>query len=632
MEKSLGNLNVTAELVHGLLTCELPVHVQLGGVDPEAKAGGIARVHLGPLLLANDGVEGGLPPRPCEVAATGTEAIGLAGLHRLEVKILTNIPILSREMLDFMMPICVTVDAIRGLPNEPWLAGSCEGVHAIVYPDTRTSNTRRIAEQCHRSRSTSRPHNTIVKIAEPTVWLLGGLSQHAVREWLQSEEVVVEVHDRDHIMEEVQLDDNMDDQTREAAERKKQFNEGLLHPHGIARFKLAPLLGSKSLTVGLRSDVFPSRGNKKRLNATSGHLATRADLMEVAPDYLATGCLCTIRASLSVPIPDARHLQGVAERKEHDQLCAEERRDGASNIYIVPSPAKSEKPAKRQDSKRQDSKTSKIDPHTPDAEEKKGSEPVGAPKSRCRAKVTAHGEQFSGPWRVTKEEAEADEKHLQSVANEGGDVEAMHKAVASLKGKPSVGMDHRYERYGRAVLVLDDKETAPIKAVLKVFREQNAKALHMESASPDLATRTFHEKELANPHLDVLTGFCVLDGTSRMVVAEGLRDGAMKKLIDSLDRNRSNSDAYKLLYNPSVGFSERMYSEFGPQLKQMKLKMPLEQLASKPDQYIVSSALSEETRNGMMMPSSLLAIKKSGPLAASSSRCSFPTTIAFAAT
>jgi hypothetical protein len=406
MEKSLGSLTVSADLVRGLQQAVLPLHLQLGA-DPTEKAGGYARVYLGPLLLSSHNVNTACHARPAEVAATGTETLALAGLHRLEVKVTTDIPLLSSDMLARIMPFCCTVGAVRGLPNELWLQEACQDVHLHVYPEGCTSNTTHVAEECQRARSSSKPHNTFAKFDEPFIWLLGGLPRHAIREWLQSEEIVVEVHDRDVLAPEVQLNDDMDEDARLAAERKQNFQEHVVHPHGVARFKLAPLLTAKSLALNLQSNVFPCRGNKKALHDQAGYAPPLAERLEYAPDYLTSGCVCTIRAALGAPLPMAQHLQALDEGKDHGEWCAVEKRDGDSNIYVVASPTKSDKQDKKDKKGKHDT--------TPEKEESGSPAVVSAPKSRCRAKIMAHGEEVSGPWRVSKEDAEEDERHMLSV-------------------------------------------------------------------------------------------------------------------------------------------------------------------------------------------------------------------------
>lgn len=634
LEKSLGSLAVSFQFIQGLQKACLPISVLLSG-EPDAKAakdassaqlaGGVSRIHPGPLLLANDGEEADLPRRPSEVLASLTDTVGSAGIYKLEVKIHTDIPVLSTEMLRRLMPACFTVDVVRGLPNELWLMSECEDVHVEVYPQVG-STTKPAAEEYHRSKSIKRPHNTFVKFAEPTVWFLGAAPMHVVREWLQSEAIVVEVHDRDlRCTEEVpQITDNMSEAERAAQERKRKRVEDRVHPHGLARFKLAPLLSSKNLTSGLRADVFPNRGNTKKIRAETAFPLKPAEVLgddgrkiiaekesvgktEVAPEYLSSGTVCTLHATLAVPLPHAHHIQGEEEAREGEEAASKEQQDGESNIWIAHSP-KAEDDQKKSGTKKDEKKRGNQV-----ATEGAGATPKAAPTKRCRAKVTSSSEEVvHGPWRATKEEAEADEKHLLSITHgSGGDVGPAHEAAEILKSKNSLGVDRRYERYGRVVIVSDDNDSTTNKAVLNCVRLLNAETLGINPDSAEMLLREFHEEERANPHLDVLTGFSVLDGNCRLMVIEGLREHGLKRLLEAVPRDaQPNHSRFKMLHNPAIGFSERLYWDFGAKVYQLKIRTPLEKLAAKPDLYVVMAQINENTLAGMKVPETLMAIKK----------------------
>jgi len=648
VEKSLGSLAVSAQFIQALQKAVLPISIDLGtgdapnakdakkgeavSGDPNTKAGGVARLHPGPLLLANDGEDGDLPRRPSEVCASLTETTGFPGIYKLEVKVVTDIPVLSREMLDRLMPACICVDVVRGLPNELWLTTECEDVHVEVYPQVG-ANTKQIAEDYFRSKSIKRPHNTFVKFAEPTIWLLGSVPLHTAREWIQNEAIFVEVHDRDlrRTEDPPVITDDMDEEARAEAERKRKRIEDRIHPHGLARFKIAPLLASKNLTVGLRAEVFPNRGNNKKIRAETAVPLKPAELLgdngreiiadasavgktEVAPEYLATGAVCTMNVTLAVPVPQARHIQAKEEAAESDEWTSKEQREGESNIWICDSPSKDDADAK-QGSPGKGGKTQKrgsveepASPLSPRADIK------AAPKKRCRAKVaTSEEEVVHGPWRASKEEAESDEQHLLALLEKSGAEahEVVSKAAEELKSTNSLGVDRRYERFGRVVIIADDNDTQTNKAVLECVKQLNAETLGINPDSAEMLIREFHDDEKANPHLDVLTGFSVLDGKCRLMVIEGLREHGLKRLLKAVPRDARRNDAnFKMLHNPEVGFSERQYMDFGAKLYQLKVRVPIEKLAAKPEHYVVMAKINEDSLVGMKVPATLMAIKK----------------------
>jgi hypothetical protein len=135
------------------------------------------------------------------------------------------------------------------------------------------------------------------------------------------------------------------------------------------------------------------------------------------------------------------------------------------------------------------------------------------------------------------------------------------------------------------------------------------------------------EEERSDPHIDLLTGFSFLDGQCRLMVVEGLRNGdGLRDLLEAVPRNeRANSKSFKMLYNPVVGFSERLYGGFGRALlRQIKVRLPLEQLASKPELYSVQGVMNEETQAAMAAPKMLMEVKNKARLHALREGISFP--------
>eukprot|EP00439_Symbiodinium_sp_Y106_P030925 s8266_g3.t1 len=150
------------------------------------------------------------------------------------------------------------------------------------------------------------------------------------------------------------------------------------------------------------------------------------------------------------------------------------------------------------------------------------------------------------------------------------------------------GLDCRFERYGRIFLLCSEANDGEVtRAVLTCFHELNAALLGLrpQELPPDgeFLLRELSCEEQADPHLDLLSGFCVLDGRSRLFVIEGLREGhSFSKLLEMIPRG---PDAPKLLHNTAIGFGERLYISFGPRLKQVKLRGTLERLSFRPALY-----------------------------------------------
>mmetsp|Transcript_3541 Transcript_3541/g.8824 ORF Transcript_3541/g.8824 Transcript_3541/m.8824 type:complete len:1348 (+) Transcript_3541:107-4150(+) len=544
--------------------------------------------------------------RPCEVHSSWSETIGIAGLHRLEVTISTDRPVLSPEMLRRFVPICLQVDTVRNLPNERPLQDLSDGVRVEVRPRLGTA-TAALEAECQRWCSATLPHDTCLRFSEPVVWLLGLSPLHCVREWMMHEELIVEVRDRelsaapatgttasqpvDKTAAKGEVKDNAE------GEDKATEVRALTHPHGVASFNLAPLLDPHNLQVLLRAEVAPQRGNKRRRNAElsreqlrtqglldeeegSDRLSCVPDRREVAPQYARHATICTMTVSLAVPIPAAPVLQKEQEAVFAESWATAEKQDASATIHRA---------GDANGIKHSGGKAAEVMPAV----------------TPYRAKVAAEGgDAVTGPWRKTREEAEADEARLQAVAGEEAAAEGCNPALAvsaELHGAgPSEGLDCKYERFGRAVLVFNDKDTHSIKSVLEAIRQHNGGVLGIDPTSYHLDTRELTEEEVADPFLDLVTGFMILDGQFRLAVIEGLRSKGLESVLEAVPgRGSADGSRCKVLHHSGVGFSERLYTEFGPLLKQVKVRTSLEKLASKPELYSISVPCTDEVLETM---------------------------------
>jgi len=521
--------------------------------------------------------------------------MGVAGLYSLEVSVLMDKPLLSEEMMQRLMPAAFRVEMVRGLPNEHWLPQQCEAVHVEVYPKL-SSASEVLSDTCPRMTSERRPHNTAADFSEPVVWLLGLASPHALREWMQHEGLVVEIHDRDPKQKQAESLEGQD-----AIPRMQP-----IHGHGLARFPLGPLLQSETLELALRADVCPSRGNKKKRRAealsadslhASGLLAEEGrqkiarreglDKREDTTNYHLLGTVCTLRAALAVPVP--RHYQIQAKEEEEHRNHWEATEEGVEGSVF----------------------RAKSLSASPSASPTKW-----APKATpSRAKVGT----VAGPWRRSAEEAAQDEAKL-----EGDDAEAvaLELAKAAPTGATS-GLDARFERYGRIFLQCSEENDGEVtRAVLSCFHELNASLLGLRPQDGEFLLRELSEEEQADPHLDLLTGFCVLDGRSRLFVIEGLREGhSFSELLEVIPRG---PEAPKLLHNRAIGFGERLYASFGPRLKQVKLRGTLERLSFRPALYSWNKSVSSEDAGANEVPKQLMALKSLNRLRAARENPHFP--------
>lgn len=635
--KDLGSFPVTLDFIRGLQSGVLPISVQVpapgaaaeepakgkGKAEPAtsgaAEARSLAKIHLGPLLLANthaaeEPEEGAAAPRSpprralrgCQAAAALTESIGVAGLYRLEVIVSTSEPVLSREMLQRLMPACFTVQAVQGLPNELWVSQKCEHVFVDVYPKL-SKTTACLAREFNRVRSGSQSHNKVVRFNEPVVWLLGLLPMHVVREWLMHEGLYVEVHDRTINIPppktsspkaesqpggDAAAPESPHNKLEKTLERLGHDGVRQENPHGKANFLLGSLLDNTTMQVALRSDVMPSRSDKKvRRSEMMAHplrakglldpegienmeARARVDKLEPTTKFHAdiatrqtqpkpthAGAVCTIKAELAVPIPLCAEVQSKDGGKKHEEWCSIEQKDGESNVWQA--------------------------------------KPEGRPMSACRAKFQLpSGEQVAGPWRRTRTHADEDDQRLAQAISDELDAESVLKLAKELGG-PEVS--HRFERYGRVVLVIKEKDLKTIKSVIDTVKNWNGQVLDMDPDGGVFATYVLSEDELRDDKpLDILTGFGVLDGGNRVFVVEGLRDGGLLEVLKAIPRDsRVNDEDFKMLHHPGIGYSKRLYGMYGLRLKQIKIRMPLEKLVKGPELYSFLGTEGEDAMDGI---------------------------------
>jgi len=115
------------------------------------------------------------------------------------------------------------------------------------------------------------------------------------------------------------------------------------------------------------------------------------------------------------------------------------------------------------------------------------------------------------------------------------------------------------------------------------------------AALPDiqgtLRSYSFSPEELLaaqQAKLDVITGFMIIDDDMRLVVLEGLAapgKGMQRLFTEFLPRRKANDDSLKILCNPEVLFPDRIYPEFGPDIRRIRIRDKLKKLAKRPEVY-----------------------------------------------
>ena len=111
-------------------------------------------------------------------------------------------------------------------------------------------------------------------------------------------------------------------------------------------------------------------------------------------------------------------------------------------------------------------------------------------------------------------------------------------------------------------------------------------------SSTDMLEKTLNGVEITaeqaqDPEVDVITGVQVIDSTFRIFILEGLHAGGIQRLLKENPRISRNTKEFKMLYNPEITFTDRLYGEkYHVNIKKIKLRETLRQLILKVDTYL----------------------------------------------
>lgn len=142
--------------------------------------------------------------------------------------------------------------------------------------------------------------------------------------------------------------------------------------------------------------------------------------------------------------------------------------------------------------------------------------------------------------------------------------------------------------YTRMVFVFKYTDDETLSAINTAVSTVNLMALPNIQGS--LRSYSFSKNETISANsaeLDVICGFTVIDDDVRIVVIEGLAgpDKGMQEVFLDLPRLQPNNKALKILCNPEVLFPNRLYTEYGPDIKRIRIRDKLSKLARSPEIY-----------------------------------------------
>uniref|UniRef100_A0A452HNF2 DUF4550 domain-containing protein n=1 Tax=Gopherus agassizii TaxID=38772 RepID=A0A452HNF2_9SAUR len=147
--------------------------------------------------------------------------------------------------------------------------------------------------------------------------------------------------------------------------------------------------------------------------------------------------------------------------------------------------------------------------------------------------------------------------------------------------------------YGCIIYIFDYNNAPCLHDLLQEITEINAEALQLDSYPLQviqMALATFKlkttTKEISD--LDIITGFHILDGTIHLLVLEGLKDKAIKRLWEQqFDKtHRTENGRLDILYNSQLSFHQRLYTDLEAILYHIHLCKPLSAITRQPLLYV----------------------------------------------
>ncbi|XP_066899190.1 uncharacterized protein CFAP92 [Kogia breviceps] len=152
-------------------------------------------------------------------------------------------------------------------------------------------------------------------------------------------------------------------------------------------------------------------------------------------------------------------------------------------------------------------------------------------------------------------------------------------------------------RLGRVIFAFTSSELSLLRGLLQDVAVINAGALGPQprpgdGSQPSPTAWRMRAEIQERPHLDVLTGFHLLDGRGHLLVLEGLADGGLRRLWESHQSRvlRAEPGSYKALYNSQLRFRRRLYADLETVPYRVHLSQPLGQLVKRAALYVRNMA------------------------------------------
>uniref|UniRef100_A0A8C6TQ05 Uncharacterized protein n=1 Tax=Neogobius melanostomus TaxID=47308 RepID=A0A8C6TQ05_9GOBI len=147
--------------------------------------------------------------------------------------------------------------------------------------------------------------------------------------------------------------------------------------------------------------------------------------------------------------------------------------------------------------------------------------------------------------------------------------------------------------FGRLAYIFHHNNTAVMDKLRMEILKSNARAFDfsphtLENTEKALSNYTTHFKHGQDRNLDFVTGFHLVDKQTQIVVVEGLRHKAVRRLWEAVAVKLSGSKEEQVivLYNSSLGFFKRIYDTLDLSLTPIILPESLESMMMEPLIYL----------------------------------------------
>ncbi|XP_075039238.1 uncharacterized protein CFAP92 [Mixophyes fleayi] len=146
--------------------------------------------------------------------------------------------------------------------------------------------------------------------------------------------------------------------------------------------------------------------------------------------------------------------------------------------------------------------------------------------------------------------------------------------------------------FGRIVYIFDCKNKQLLHDVIVKITEINSRTLGLDPNPVNISLDALSRVGLSDDQkddtiLNILTGIHIMDGAIHLFILEGLKQGAIKELWETVPiRPAGDEGKLEVLYNSEMAFHERLYKDLGVLVCHVHLREPLSSLLNQPLLYI----------------------------------------------